>query len=234
MEQRYATSPEHVPGMDTAELRTRYLVQNLFAADEINAVYTHHDRVVLVGVSPTTKALELETFPEIRSDFFLDHREAGIVNVGGYVASVTCIVLIGLVLDHVAPGGPATYDVEAFRKAMSVQYLVWALGLAMMWHYRRRTHDVVLADDDYAHLRAGVSRRRTARASRRITSRWSSVCSIRPSALDTTFWETTRTSRSSRPPARSTASPMRAPRSSPGRTSGIPVRGTTRITREGR
>ena len=83
MEQRYATSPEHVPGMDTAELRTRYLVQNLFAADEINAVYTHHDRVVLVGVSPTTKALELETFPEIRSDFFLDHREAGIVNVGG-------------------------------------------------------------------------------------------------------------------------------------------------------
>lgn len=88
----------------------------------------------------------------------------GIVNVGGYVASVTCIVLIGLVLDHVAPGGPATYDVEAFRKAMSVQYLVWALGLAMMWHYRRRTHDVVLADDDYAHLRAGVSRRRTERA----------------------------------------------------------------------
>ena len=47
---------------------------------------------------------------------------------------------------------------------MSVQYLVWALGLAMMWHYRRRTHDVVLADDDYAHLRAGVSRRRTERA----------------------------------------------------------------------
>lgn len=83
MEQRYATSPEHVPGMDTAELRKRYLVQDLFAADEVNAVYTHHDRVVLVGISPVTKALELETFPEIRSEFFLEHREAGIVNVGG-------------------------------------------------------------------------------------------------------------------------------------------------------
>lgn len=87
----------------------------------------------------------------------------GIVNVGGYVASVTCIVGIGIVLDHVAPGGPATYDVDSFRAAMSVQYLVWAFGLAMMWHYRRRTHDVVLTDDAYTHLRAGVPRKRRER-----------------------------------------------------------------------
>lgn len=84
----------------------------------------------------------------------------GIVNVGGYVASVTCILLIGVVLDHVAPGGPATYDAGSFRAAMSVQYLVWAFGLAMMWRSRRRTHAVVLADDAYAHLRAGVPSRR--------------------------------------------------------------------------
>jgi len=83
MEQRYATSPEHIPGMDTAELRSRYLVQDLFADDEINAVYTHHDRVVLVGVSPVTTTLELPTFPEIASEYFFEHREAGIVNVGG-------------------------------------------------------------------------------------------------------------------------------------------------------
>ena len=88
MEQRYATSPEHVPGMDTAELRSRYLVQDLFAADEINAVYTHHDRVVLVGISPVTAPLTLGTYPEIRSDFFFAHREGGIVNVGG-AGSVT-------------------------------------------------------------------------------------------------------------------------------------------------
>ena len=69
--------------MDTAELRARYLVQNLFVADEIQALYTHHDRIVLAGVSPVTKALELATFPEIRSDFFFEHREGGIVNVGG-------------------------------------------------------------------------------------------------------------------------------------------------------
>ncbi|QTE29195.1 5-dehydro-4-deoxy-D-glucuronate isomerase [Pengzhenrongella sicca] len=83
MEQRYATSPEHVPGMDTAELRKRYLVQDLFVDDEVKAVYTHHDRVVLVGLSPVTVALELGTFPEIASEYFFEHREAGIINVGG-------------------------------------------------------------------------------------------------------------------------------------------------------
>lgn len=83
MEQRYATSPEHVPGMDTAELRRRYLVQELFVDDEAKAVYTHHDRVVLLGVKPVTGPVPLPTFPEIRSDFFFEHREGGIVNVGG-------------------------------------------------------------------------------------------------------------------------------------------------------
>ena len=83
MEQRYATSPEHIPGMDTAELRQRYLIQDLFVDDEVKALYSHHDRIVLVGVSPVTKALTLETFPQIRSDFFFEHREGGIVNVGG-------------------------------------------------------------------------------------------------------------------------------------------------------
>jgi 4-deoxy-L-threo-5-hexosulose-uronate ketol-isomerase len=83
MEQRYATSSEQVPGMDTAELRKRYLIQDLFVDDEVNAIYTHHDRIVLVGVSPVTKALDLPSFPQIRSSFFFEHREGGIVNVGG-------------------------------------------------------------------------------------------------------------------------------------------------------
>jgi len=83
MEQRYATSPEHIPGMDTDELRNRYLVQGLFVDDEANAVYTHHDRVVMLGVKPVSGPVVLPTFPEIRSEVFFEHREAGIVNVGG-------------------------------------------------------------------------------------------------------------------------------------------------------
>jgi len=83
MEQRYATSPEHIPGMDTEEMRRRYLVQGLFVADQANAVYTHHDRMVLFGAKPVTGPVTLPTFPEIRSEYFFEHREAGIINVGG-------------------------------------------------------------------------------------------------------------------------------------------------------
>lgn len=83
MQQRYATSPDSIAGMDTAELRRRYLVADLFIDGEVGAVYTHHDRIVLAGISPVSTALELPTFPEIRSDFFFEHREGGIVNVGG-------------------------------------------------------------------------------------------------------------------------------------------------------
>jgi 4-deoxy-L-threo-5-hexosulose-uronate ketol-isomerase len=88
MEKRYATSPEHIPGMDTAELRDRYLVPDLFVDDQVKSTYTHHDRIVLAGISPVTRSLELTTFPEIRSDHFFERREAGIINVGG-TGSVT-------------------------------------------------------------------------------------------------------------------------------------------------
>lgn len=82
MEQRYATAPAQLPTMTTAELRRNYLVEDLFAADEVRALYSHHDRVVLAGVVPAAEPVALPTFPEIRSETFFEHREAGIVNVG--------------------------------------------------------------------------------------------------------------------------------------------------------
>jgi 4-deoxy-L-threo-5-hexosulose-uronate ketol-isomerase len=83
MDVRHATGPDQIRGFDTEELRRRYLVSKLFVADEVAAVYTHHDRVVLAGVSPVTKSLSLGAFPEMRSASFFEHREAGVVNVGG-------------------------------------------------------------------------------------------------------------------------------------------------------
>lgn len=83
VEQRYATHPGELPRMDTAEMRTRFLVDDLFVPGQVRAVYTHHDRVVLAGIAPVDGPLRLEGFPEIRSDEFFAHREAGIVNVGG-------------------------------------------------------------------------------------------------------------------------------------------------------
>ncbi|MDR6168573.1 4-deoxy-L-threo-5-hexosulose-uronate ketol-isomerase [Microbacterium paludicola] len=83
MQQRYATNPAQIPGMSTADLRERYLVPEVFVPGEITVVYTHHDRIVLGGAVPAGRELVLPGYPEIRSDYFLEHREVGIINVGG-------------------------------------------------------------------------------------------------------------------------------------------------------
>ncbi|POX67837.1 5-dehydro-4-deoxy-D-glucuronate isomerase [Microbacterium sp. Ru50] len=83
MQQRYATNPAQIPGMSTADLREHYLVPEVFVPGEITVVYTHHDRIVLGGAVPAGRELVLPGYPEIRSDYFLEHREVGIINVGG-------------------------------------------------------------------------------------------------------------------------------------------------------
>jgi 4-deoxy-L-threo-5-hexosulose-uronate ketol-isomerase len=83
MEQRYATNPEQIPGWTTEQLRQQYLLPELFAPGEIRLTYTHHDRIVLGGAVPAGGVLELTGYPEIRSETFLEHRELGVINVGG-------------------------------------------------------------------------------------------------------------------------------------------------------
>jgi 4-deoxy-L-threo-5-hexosulose-uronate ketol-isomerase len=83
MDQRYATTPDQLPHFDTAALRDRFLVEDLFVPGEVHAVYTHHDRIVLGGAVPAGSQLPLPTFEELRAEFFLANRELGIVNVGG-------------------------------------------------------------------------------------------------------------------------------------------------------
>jgi len=82
IEQRYATNPAQIAGMTTAQLRDAYLVPEVFVPGEVRVVYTHHDRIVLGGAVPAGRVLPLTGYPEIRSDYFLEHREVGIVNVG--------------------------------------------------------------------------------------------------------------------------------------------------------
>ncbi len=65
-------------------------------------------------------------------------RANGIVNVGGFVASLLTMALIGVVLDVVEPGGVSAYDLDDFRIAMSVQYLFWAFGVLQIVRFRRR------------------------------------------------------------------------------------------------
>ena len=83
MEQRYATEPHQLPGFDTDELRRRYLVEEVFVPGRVTALYTHHDRIILGGAVPDGRELPLPAFEELRTEFFLEGRELGVVNVGG-------------------------------------------------------------------------------------------------------------------------------------------------------
>jgi MFS family permease len=62
---------------------------------------------------------------------------SGVVNVGGFVASLLTILAVGLVLDVLTPGSSTAYDLDAFRAAFAVQYLFWAVGLVGVLRHRR-------------------------------------------------------------------------------------------------
>ncbi|TRW45067.1 MFS transporter [Georgenia yuyongxinii] len=61
----------------------------------------------------------------------------GMVNVGGFVASLLSIFLVGLVLDLVRPGGG--YVLDDFRLAFSAQAVPWVAGLIGLLAARRAT-----------------------------------------------------------------------------------------------
>lgn len=63
---------------------------------------------------------------------------SGIINQGGFVAALVAVVALGWVLDLRTPGTSTAYSPDAFRAAMSVQYLLWGLGAVQIWRYRRR------------------------------------------------------------------------------------------------
>jgi len=62
----------------------------------------------------------------------------GIVNVGGFLASLLVVFFIGVVLDAVTPGASTDYSARAFKLAMCVQYVGWIVGGVQVWRYRRR------------------------------------------------------------------------------------------------
>jgi MFS family permease len=63
----------------------------------------------------------------------------GITNVGGFLAALLAILLIGIAMDAQGAGTPDTYTLEAFRIAFLTQLPLWLLGSLFIVVERRRT-----------------------------------------------------------------------------------------------
>lgn len=83
MEIRFQNSPKETKAMTTEELRSNFLCENLMRVDDITYIYSHYDRMIIGGAKPVKKTVALKNYPELRSEYFLERREIGIINVGG-------------------------------------------------------------------------------------------------------------------------------------------------------
>ncbi len=82
-ESRFAVSPREAKQMNTDELRSNFLIENLFVANEIKLILSHYDRFITGGVMPTDKKIALSNPDNLKAAYFLERREIGIINVGG-------------------------------------------------------------------------------------------------------------------------------------------------------
>ena len=83
MKIRFQNSPKEVSTMTTETLRNNFLFQQLFNDDEIELLYSHYDRMIIGGIKPVLTSVSLLNPGELKADYFLQRREAGIINVGG-------------------------------------------------------------------------------------------------------------------------------------------------------
>ena len=89
MNSRYETSPREFERMNTAEMRADFLVQYLFLQNECTLTYSHYDRMVLGGIMPVNQAIELPNPDGLKSQYFLERRELGIINIGSGTGQIT-------------------------------------------------------------------------------------------------------------------------------------------------
>lgn len=87
MDTRYSCNPRDFKRYTTEETRREFLIEKLFAPDQVIAVYSHVDRMVTLGAMPVNGKLPLEKGMDVwhtfGTHFFLERRELGLFNVGG-------------------------------------------------------------------------------------------------------------------------------------------------------
>ena len=80
MDIRYSANQRDVKRYTTEELRKEFLIQNLYQADEVVAVYSHVDRMVTMGCMPVSEKVSIEKgidcWKNFGTHYFLERRES--------------------------------------------------------------------------------------------------------------------------------------------------------------
>lgn len=83
MDLRYPIHPRDYKEFSIQRLREEVLIENLMIPGETNLVYSLHDRMIAGGVVPEKSGIKLETYGQLKSDYFIKRREFGLINIGG-------------------------------------------------------------------------------------------------------------------------------------------------------
>ena len=87
MDIRYSCNQRDFKRYTTEETRKEFLIEDLYKANEVVAVYSHVGRMVTLGCMPTTETVSIDKGIDIWENFgtqyFLERREIGIFNIGG-------------------------------------------------------------------------------------------------------------------------------------------------------
>ena len=87
MDVRYSANQKDFKRYTTQEVRDEFLIQNLYQADQVTCVYSHVDRMVVMGCMPVSEVVPIgkgiDIWASFGTDYLLERREAGIFNLGG-------------------------------------------------------------------------------------------------------------------------------------------------------
>ena len=83
VEIRNASNAKDVKHYTTERLREEFHIGSLFTKDNTRMVYSHIDRIITAGIMPVHQVMKLEGGKELASEYFLERREMGCINIGG-------------------------------------------------------------------------------------------------------------------------------------------------------
>jgi 4-deoxy-L-threo-5-hexosulose-uronate ketol-isomerase len=85
MQIRQPVHSEHARTLDTTGLRRHFLVEQLFVPEQATLTYSQIDRIIVGGIHPVLQTVRFasELGKHTGTDFFLQRRELGLINIGG-------------------------------------------------------------------------------------------------------------------------------------------------------